>query len=295
MKNEHNSVFRGAATALITPFDHGKPDLGSLERLIEFQISEGIDALLVCGTTGESATLSEKERRELISFAIDTVGGRVPLIAGTGSNDTKSAARLSKYASDAGADALLCVTPYYNKASNDGIISHYRAISESVNVPIIVYNVPSRTGLNIPAHIYAELTGLEWIRGVKEASGSLSYAADIACATSGALDIYSGNDDLTVPLLSVGGCGVFSVVSNIVPGKVAEMCRAYERGESARAAQMQLELIPLIRALFSEVNPIPIKALLAEYGMCHEEYRLPLCKMSPDARASLISLAEGYI
>lgn len=295
MKKNNESIFQGICTALITPFSDGRIDYDSAERLIEFQISEGIDALLVCGTTGESATLSEKEKKAFIRFAVDQVGGRVPVIAGTGSNCTSDAVHLSKYADSVGADALLCVTPYYNKASEEGLLLHYRAISEAVSIPVIIYNVPSRTGLNISPHLYEALASLGNIAGVKEASGSVAYFTELTEKYGDVLDIYSGNDDLLIPSLDAGGVGIFSVLSNLLPGKLGIIYRLWNSGNDSEACDLYDQLSPLIKALFAEVNPIPVKALLASIGLCREEYRLPLCPLPDDKRNILLKAAEPYI
>ena len=287
MKNNQKTVFTGACTALITPFRDGKIDFFSLKKLIELQIQAGIDALLVCGTTGESATLSDTEKRELISFAVREVAGRVPVIAGTGSNDTRRAIALSEFASSVGANALLIVTPYYNKATAQGLIKHFGTIADSVETPIILYNVPSRTGVNIPLEAYEDLLKYENIIALKEASANMSYLANIASKYGNILDIYSGNDDLILPTLSLGGKGVISVLSNALPKETSEICNLWLEGKTKEATALQLKLLPLINALFSEVNPIPIKALLSYMGICHEEYRLPLCKMNPNLKNEL--------
>lgn len=293
MKKNKKPIFIGAATALITPFSGGEVDYASLERLIEFQIGEGIDALLINGTTGESATLSEQEKREMIAFTVRRVNKRVPVIAGTGSNSTKKAVRLSEFASDVGADAVLAVTPYYNKASADGLLAHYRAIAQSIDVPLIVYNVPSRTGVDIPLAVYEELACAEGIAAVKEASGSISAVSGIIERCAGELDVYSGNDDMILPSLSLGALGVISVLSNFMPRAVAELCRSFFDGRLKEARDMQLRMLPLIRALFCEVNPIPIKALMAHYGYCKEEYRLPLTPLDKKKRDILIHLSQN--
>ena len=289
MKKISKPIFTGVATALVTPFKNGKIDFKSLEQLIEFQISEGVDALLVCGTTGESATLDDREKKELISFAVGCVRGRVPLIAGTGSNDTRHALELSKFASDEGADALLLVTPYYNKASDGGLILHYETIANGCDAPIILYNVPSRTGVNIPIGVLEHLAEHPNIVGLKEASGSVSYLARATHRCGERMHLYSGNDDLIVPTLSLGGLGVISVLSNVLPKKTAEICRLFFEGKVEKARELQLRLLPLINALFCEVNPIPVKALLSLLGFCEEEYRLPLC---PLERAKAEELAK---
>ena len=294
MKNNKKCVFFGACTALITPFKDGEIDYDSLLNLIEFQISSGIDALLINGTTGESATLSDKEKQELISFAYRQVGGRVPLIAGTGSNSTQKAIELTKFAHSAGVDCALVVTPYYNKASRDGLVSHYTAIADSCDLPIIVYNVPSRTGVNITLDVYNVLADHENIVGVKEANTSIGEFAKLSATCGGRLYLYSGNDDLILPTLSLGGCGIISVLSNLLPREIALICKLYFEGKVNEASALQLKLLPLINAIFSEVNPIPIKALLAERGLCQEEYRLPLCPLDKEKRKTLIQIAEQY-
>jgi 4-hydroxy-tetrahydrodipicolinate synthase len=291
MKNGKNTIFRGAATALITPFKDGKIDYSALKNLIEFQIESGIDALLINGTTGESATLTECEKRELISFAVREIGGRVPIIAGTGSNDTKKALHLSQFASDVGADAILVVTPYYNKANSEGLIQHYETIANEVDIPLILYNVPSRTGVNITLDVYDTLANHKNIVGVKEASSSVGDFAKLMQKCADRLALYTGNDDLALPTLALGGCGAFSVISNILPKEMHEICRLYFDGKTNEAASLQLKLLPLINAIFSEVNPIPIKALMARLGLCEEEYRLPLCKMNEQKK---IVLFEAY-
>lgn len=294
MKSNKKSIFSGTCTALITPFKDGKIDYFSFKRMIEFQISEGIDALLVCGTTGEASTLSEEEARDLIRFASRENAKRVPLIAGVGSNDTKKALRLSHAALDSGADALLSVTPYYNKASADGLIRHFEAIADEVDLPLILYNVPSRTGVNIPLSVYDHLANHENIVGVKEASSSISDFARLTEKCADRFDVYSGNDDLLLPTLSLGGRGVISVLSNLLPKEMGDVCRLWFSGLIDEARELQLKLLPLIRAVFSEVNPIPIKALLAHRGLCAEEYRLPLCPLDKAKKEAIIEIAERY-
>ncbi len=288
------TIFTGVCTALITPFEDGEIDYKALKNLIEFQIKSGIDAILINGTTGESATLSEKEKQELIAFAVREVGGRVPIIAGTGSNSTKKAVELSQFASDVGVDAILVVTPYYNKASNEGLIDHYEAIANAVDVPIILYNVPSRTGVNIPLPVYERLAEHKNIVAVKEANPDVSAMAKLCAKCSDRLDIYSGNDDLILPTLSLGAKGVISVLSNILPKEVGEICKLWFAGKIDQACALQLRLLPLINAIFSDVNPIPIKALMAKENFCQEEYRLPLCKMSEGKKKELFYAYEKF-
>ncbi len=282
------TVFSGVCTALITPFRDGKIDFEALAGLIEFQIDGGVDALLINGTTGESATLTDAEKREMISFAVSEVGGRVPVIAGTGSNDTKKAVELSKFACDVGADACLVVTPYYNKASEAGLIKHYEAIADATKIPIILYNVPSRAGVNIPLSVYEKLSEHKNIVAVKEANPSVSDFARLSARCGKNLDLYSGNDDLILPSLSLGGKGVISVISNVLPRQTGDICRLWFGGKIKEATELQLKLLPLINAIFCEVNPIPIKALLSHLGFCKEEYRLPLCPMDSDRKMALI-------
>lgn len=288
MKNNRKPVFTGVCTALITPFRDGKIDFEALSGLIEFQIDGGVDALLINGTTGESATLTDAEKREIISFAVSEVGGRVPVIAGTGSNDTHKAVELSKFAYDVGADACLAVTPYYNKASEVGLIKHYEAIADATEIPIILYNVPSRTGVNIPLSVYERLSEHKNIVAVKEANPSVSDFARLSARCGKNLDLYSGNDDLILPCLSLGGNGIISVISNALPRQTGDICRLWFGGKIKEATELQLKLLPLTNALFCEVNPIPIKALLSHLGFCKEEYRLPLCPMDSDRKMALI-------
>ena len=294
MKNGQKPLFTGACTALITPFKNGEIDYKSLKNLIEFQISSGIDALLINGTTGESATLSECEKRELISFAVREVAHRVPLIAGTGSNSTKKAIQLSQFACDVGVDSVLVVTPYYNKASADGLLKHYEAIANEIDIPLILYNVPSRTGVNIPLPVYEKLSEHKNITAVKEASPSISDFARLSEKCNKKLDLYSGNDDLILPTLSLGGKGVISVISNILPKETKEICRLWFYGKIKEATELQLKLLPLINAIFSEVNPIPIKTLLANEGFCNEEFRLPLCRMDENKKRELVDIFKKF-
>lgn len=273
------NIFTGAATALITPFKNGAIDYDAFERILEQQINGGISALVVAGTTGESSTLTDSEHREIISFAIKKVAGRVPVIAGTGSNDTDYAIDLSKFAADEGADAVLLVTPYYNKATQNGLYEHFKAIAQSCKIPCILYNVPSRTGCNIlPATAY-RLSQIDNIAAIKEASGDISQIAELAHLCADTLDIYSGNDNQILPILSLGGKGVISVLSNIMPAQTNEICRRFFAGDLKGSLALQFEYLPLMSALFSEVNPIPVKAAMAKMGMCENTLRLPLTPM----------------
>ena len=285
------TIFTGAATAIVTPlFEDGGIDFDRFGKLIEWQINEGIDAIVVCGTTGEASTLTDEEHRDAISFAVKTVNGRVPVIAGTGSNDTAYAIDLSKFAEEAGADALLLVTPYYNKATQKGLIASFTAVADACNLPIILYNVPSRTGCNILPATAAILAEHPNIVAIKEASGNISQIAELAALTRGKLDIYSGNDDQIVPILSLGGKGVISVLSNPIPRATSEMCHKFFKGDIEGSLKMQLDLLPLVNALFCEVNPIPVKAAMAAMGFCENSVRLPLTKMEADHEAKLLAL-----
>lgn len=274
-----DSIFLGAATALITPMKNGEVDFDALDKLVDFQIEGGIDALVAAGTTGESSTLTDEEHVEVIKRVVRKTAGRVPVIAGTGSNDCAYAIKLSEDACRAGADALLLVTPYYNKATQGGLIKMYTEIAESVDRPIVLYNVPSRTGVNIEPQTYAALKKVKNIKAIKEASGNISKAVETMALVGDSLDLYSGNDDQIVPLMSLGGKGVISVLSNLLPKETSEMCHAFMRGDVKKAAAMQFRYIPLIQSLFSEVNPIPVKAAMTRLGFGDGSLRLPLTPM----------------
>lgn len=274
-----NTIFTGAGVAIVTPFNKdGSVSFDKLGELIETQIAAGTDALVICGTTGESSTLTDEEHIECIRYAVEKTRGRIPVIAGTGSNDTAYAKEMSVDAEKAGADALLLVTPYYNKTSQRGLIAHFTAIADSVSIPIILYNVPSRTGCKIEISTYKELAKHGNIRAAKEACGDISFAARLAAETD--LDIYSGNDDQTVPVMSLGGKGVISVASNIIPKEMHEMADYALKGDFAKAAQMQLKYLGLMNALFCDVNPIPVKEAMNLMGMDVGKCRLPL--VSPE-------------
>ncbi len=274
-------MIKGAYTALITPFkENMKVNYSKLEELIEYQIGNEIDGLIICGTTGESATLSISEKKKVIKFAIDKVDKRVPVIVGTGSNNTNSAIEMSKYAERVGADGLLLVTPYYNKTTQKGLIEHFSAIAHSVHIPCILYNVPSRTGVNIEPDTVSVLASLDNIVGIKEASNNFSKIAEMFTKVPNSFDIVSGNDDSILPLLSLGGSGVISVLSNIFPKEVHMLCKAYELGDIAYAKDIQLKFTPLIKALFAEVNPMPVKDALNILGFNVGNPRLPLTTVS---------------
>ena len=288
------SIFTGAATAIITPFSEGKIDFASFGNIIEDQIAGGIDAIVVAGTTGEAATLTHEEHCECIKFVVEKVEGRVPVIAGTGSNDTAYGIELSKYACDVGADALLLVTPYYNKATPKGLIKNFLETADATNKPIILYNVPSRTGCNISLPVYKELAKHERIVAVKEASGNISAIAELCAACGDSFDIYSGNDDQIVPIMSLGGAGVISVLSNLLPKETHDITRLCFEGNYKDAAALQLKYLDLINALFCEVNPVPVKTAMAELGWCDIEMRLPLCEMEDANKAKLIAAMKAH-
>ena len=285
-----NPIFRGAATALVTPLNENGVDFVQLKKLIDWQIEQGIDALVIAGTTGEGSTLTDAEHRELFREAIKMIDGRVPAIAGTGSNDTAYAIELTKYACELGYDAMLVVTPYYNKATQNGLIKMFTAIADASTKPLILYNVPSRTGVDIAPSTYAALADHPMIGAIKEASGNLSKVAETAHLVGDKLDIYSGNDDQIIPILSLGGAGVISVLSNPMPKETSRMCHDFFEGNIEAARKAQLDLIPLINALFSEVNPIPAKAAMAAMGFCEDYLRLPLTSMEEGHKAKLLAL-----
>ncbi len=284
-----NPIFQGAATALITPLTPVGIDYKAFAPLFHWQIDEGIDALVVAGTTGEASTLTDEEHRDAIAFAVKQVAGRCPVIAGTGSNDTAYAVELTRFACEAGADAMLVISPYYNKATQKGLIANFTAIADASDKPVMLYNVPSRTGCNILPATCAALAEHPNIVAIKEACGDLSQIAETARLTQGKMDLYSGNDDQVLPILSLGGKGVISVLSNVLPAKTVQMCRKFFAGDVAGSCAMQLELLPLIHALFSEVNPIPVKAAMAAMGFCEDYLRLPLTPMEDAHREVLLN------
>ncbi len=293
-----NPIFRGAATALVTPMhSDGSIDYESFGRLIDWQIAQGIDALVIAGTTGEGSTLSDAEHREVLAFAAERIAGRVPYIAGTGSNDIAYAIDLTKFACSIGADAMLVVTPYYNKATQKGLIASYNAIADASDKPIIVYNVPSRTGVGIEPATYLELSKHPNIKAIKEANGNISKIVETAALVGDALDIYSGNDDQIVPILSMGGSGVISVLSNLMPAETSLLCHRWFIGDTQTSAQMQCRFTELIKTLFCEVNPIPVKAAMAAMGFGGNNLRLPLTPMESANEAKLLTLmkAQGLI
>ncbi len=292
MKRE---IFKGSAVALVTPMDKtGAVDYHMLERLLAFQLREGTDAILVNGTTGESAALSDKEKLEVLAFTIDHVGGKVPVLAGTGSNNTAHGAELSREAQKLGADALLVVTPYYNKATQGGLVRHYWTIADQVSLPILLYNVPTRTGVDIAPETYRKLQEHPNIRGVKEAGGNLSKIAKTAALCGEDFHIYSGNDDQTLAIMALGGKGVVSVLANIMPGQMSRMCRAFFAGDLKESRRLQLGLLDLMEAMFWEVNPIPVKAALSMMGMGEDNYRLPMTPMDEEKKEKLAVLMKEH-
>lgn len=287
-------IFRGCGTAIVTPFTNDEIDYFEYQKLIEFQIKNNCDAIIVCGTTGESATLSLDEKKELIEFTVATVKNRIPVIAGTGSNNTKISVELSKFAEEVGCNGLLLVTPYYNKTTQNGLVAHYSKISNASSLPIILYNVPSRTGLNILPETCLELSKIDNIVAVKEASGNVSQIAKIASICEENLHIYSGNDDQIVPILSLGGIGAISVLSNAFPNYVHSMIQSFFDKEVFEASNMQLNAMNLIENLFTEVNPIPIKEVLNMMNFNVGNPRLPLINMSEDKKRKLEFSLENF-
>ena len=275
------AIFKGAGVAIATPFyENGDVNYEEFSRLIDFQIENGTDAIIVCGTTGEAATMSEREHMEVVKFCIDKVAKRVPVIAGTGSNCTATAIELSKEAESYGADAVLSVTPYYNKATQGGLIAHFAAIADAISIPIILYNVPSRTGCNLLPETVVKLAKEHSnIVGIKDATGNISQTIKMMSLADGCIDLYSGDDDQIVPIMSVGGLGVISVLSNVAPRQTHEICQKCLEGDFAAARELQFKAYPLVKALFSEVNPIPVKAALNMIGFAAGPLRLPLTEM----------------
>lgn len=289
-----NTVFTGAATAIVTPFKDGVVDYEQFGRLIDWQIEQGINALVVAGTTGEGSTLTDEEHKAVIKYSVERVNHRIPVIAGTGSNDTAYAIALTQYACEVGADAMLLITPYYNKATQKGMIQSFRLIADASTKPCILYNVPSRTGCNLLPESVAELAGHPNIVAIKEACGNISQIAKVAALCGENIDIYSGNDDQIVPILSLGGKGVISVLSNIAPADTVAICEKYANGDMKGAAALQLAYLELIDALFCEVNPIPVKAATAAMGFGENELRLPLTPLEPAHEQTLLALMRRH-
>jgi len=288
-----NRLFTGSGVAIVTPFTNDGIDFPKLGKLIDYHIENNTDAIIICGTTGEASTMHDPEHMAAIEFAVKHTAGRLPVIAGTGSNYTKHSIDLSKYAQSVGADGLLQVTPYYNKTTQKGLYEHFKAIADSVDIPIILYNVPSRTGMNIAVDTLAKLAEIDNITSIKEASGNISYVTEIAAKVP-ELDIYSGNDDMVVPVMSVGGIGVISVAANIIPKQMHDMCALYMQGDVKAALKLQLDALELINKLFIEVNPIPIKTAMNLLGCNVGALRQPLCDMTDANLEALKKALKGY-
>lgn len=287
-------LFKGSAVALATPFDENGIDYTALGRLIEFQIEGGTDAIVVCGTTGEASTLTETEKKEIIAFSVSAVGGRIPLIAGTGSNNTACACRMSEFAAKAGADGLLVVTPYYNKCTKKGLIEYYNEIAGASALPFIAYSVPSRTGVTIDPDTAFAISESRLAVGFKDAGDSISETAKTIAKCGESLPVYSGNDDRILPVLSLGGKGVISVAANILPKQIKRLCEMYFSGKATEASALQTGLMPLITALFSEVNPIPLKAAMEKMGLCRNILRAPLTEIGDENRTLLEKALCSY-
>lgn len=288
------TLFKGAGVAIITPFNENGVDFDKLKELIEFNIKSGTNAIVICGTTGEASTMTLEERKNTIKFTVDTVNKRIPVIAGTGSNCTQSAVDMSKWAESIGVDGVLVITPYYNKTTQKGLIEHFKTVASSIKVPIIIYNVPGRTGMNILPKTLKELSEIDNISAVKEASGNISQIAEIKALCRDKLDIYSGNDDQTIPILSLGGIGVISVLSNIIPKDISNMCKLFFEGKIDEALKLQLDSLALTNALFIETNPIPVKTAMNLLGMNVGKLRLPLCDMSESNLKVLKNELKNY-
>ncbi len=282
------TVFTGSGVAIITPFNENGIDFESFGKLIDFHLENNTDAIIVCGTTGEAATMPDEEHLSAIEYTVKRVNGKIPVIAGTGSNDTVHGIKLSVEAEKLGADALLVVTPYYNKSNKQGLINHFKAIASAVNIPIILYNVPSRTGMNIALDVLEELQKIDNIVGIKEASGNMSYLMELAAKYGERFDIYSGNDDIIVPVMSAGGKGVISVLANVLPKETHDICQLYLDGKCKESMTLQLKYLDLINSLFCEVNPIPVKTAINLMGMNGGILRMPLCEMAPANKERLI-------
>ena len=287
-------TFKGSMVALVTPFENGKVDEKRLRELVEFHLKNGTTALVPCGTTGESATLSYDEHDRVIELTVQFAKGRIPVIAGTGSNSTEEAIALTKHAKSAGADASLQVSPYYNRPTQKGLYLHFKAIAEAVDIPIILYNIASRTGVNIEPETFAKLAGVKNIIGVKEASGSLEQMARIKKLCPKEFLLISGDDALTLPVMSIGGVGIISVVANIIPRDVADMCAAFEKGDLKKAQGLHYKMLGLVKSMFVETNPIPVKTAMGLMGLCDPEMRLPLCDMLPENKEKLVKAMKEY-
>ena len=288
------SIFKGSGVAIITPFNENGIDYEKLSELLEWHIKESTDAIIICGTTGEATTMTEQEKKDAIKFTVDVVNKRIPVIAGTGGNNTKTSIEMSLYAENVGVDGLLVITPYYNKTNAEGLIMHFKAINDAVKTPIILYNVPSRTNMNITPQTLLKLTELNNVVAIKEASGDMSQVAKMKALCGDKIDIYSGNDDQIIPVLSLGGIGVISVAANIIPKTVHDMCEAYLNGDCFKATKLQLDYLELMNDLFIETNPIPVKTAMNVMGMNVGELRLPLYKMNDKNKETLVNTLKKY-
>lgn len=282
------TLFKGSGVALVTPFTENGVDFDKLKELVGWHIKNSTDAIIVCGTTGEASTMTEKERKDTIKFVVDLVNKRIPVIAGTGNNNTAASISMSKWAEEIGVDGLLVITPYYNKTSEKGLIAHFKAINDSVNTPIILYNVPGRTNMNITPQTLVKLCDLNNVVAVKEASGDISQIAKIKALCGDRIDIYSGNDDQIIPILSLGGIGVISVLANVIPKETHDMVMNYLEGKTKEALDLQIKYLNLTNALFIETNPIPVKTALNLMGMEVGPLRLPLCDMADNTKEALV-------
>lgn len=288
------AIFKGSCVALITPFNETGVDYDKLKELIEWHISEGTESILTCGTTGEATTMTLQEKKDVIKFTIDVVNKRVPVIAGTGSNNTMASIEMSQYAEKQGADAILVITPYYNKTNKQGLYKHFEAINDSVNIPIVLYNVPSRTNMNITTNDLVELCKLSNVKAIKEASGNISQVTEMSAICGDKIDIYSGNDDQTLAILAVGGIGVISVAANVIPKQMSEMVHLFLDGKIAEARKIQLDYLDLCNKLFIETNPIPVKTACSLMGKCNSTLRLPLYDLNPNAKEILVDCMKKY-
>ena len=288
------SIFKGSGVALIPPFNENGIDYEKLRELLEWHIKESTDAIIICGTTGEATTMTEQEKKDAIKFTVDVVNKRIPVIAGTGGNNTKTSIEMSLYAENVGVDGLLVITPYYNKTNAEGLIMHFKAINDAVKTPIILYNVPSRTNMNITPQTLLKLTELNNVVAIKEASGDISQVAKMKALCGDKIDIYSGNDDQIIPILSLGGIGVISVAANIIPKTVHDMCESYLNGDCSKGTKLQLDYLELMNNLFIETNPIPVKTAMNVMGMNVGELRLPLYKMNDINKEILVNTLKKY-
>lgn len=288
------SIFKGSGVAIITPFNENGIDYEKLRELLEWHIKESTDAIVICGTTGEATTMTEKEKKDAIKFTVDVVNKRIPVIAGTGGNNTNTSIEMSLYAESIGVDGLLVITPYYNKTNAEGLLMHFKAINDAVKTPIILYNVPSRTNMNITPETLLKLSELNNVIAIKEASGDMSQVARMKALCGDKIDIYSGNDDQIIPILSLGGIGVISVAANIIPKTVHDMCDLYLKGDCFKATKIQLEYLELMNNLFIETNPIPVKTAMNVMNMNVGELRLPLYKMNDKNKETLVNTLKKY-